>query len=142
MIAITKGFSDIRNAPRRRRAARAARTSGETACLRIERIGRCDRLSAWAPNRRAAAPPIKAEGNNAPSGYICSAPARVLRFCANLLSARASLHAARRARRARLVREPNGTSLGAIPTAMGAMTRLAYARARQAGIALEPLLAK
>jgi len=40
------------------------------------------------------------------------------------------------------VREPNGTSLGAIPTAMGAMTRLAYARARQAGVALEPLLAK
>lgn len=40
------------------------------------------------------------------------------------------------------MREPNGTSLGAIPTAMGAMTRLAYARLRAAGIALEPLLAK
>jgi Arabinose-binding domain of AraC transcription regulator, N-term len=37
--------------------------------------------------------------------------------------------------------EPNGKSLGAIPTAMGGMTRLAYARARQAGIAVEPLLA-
>jgi AraC-like DNA-binding protein len=48
----------------------------------------------------------------------------------------------RRVWRAQVVREPNGTSLGAIPTAMGAMTRLAYARARQAGIALEPLLAK
>ena len=40
------------------------------------------------------------------------------------------------------MREPDGKSLGAIPTAMGGMTRLAYARARQAGIAVEPLLAK
>jgi AraC-like DNA-binding protein len=40
------------------------------------------------------------------------------------------------------LREPDGRSLGAIPTAMGGMTRLAYERARQAGIALEPLLAK
>jgi AraC-like DNA-binding protein len=40
------------------------------------------------------------------------------------------------------MREPNGTSLGAIPTAMGSVTRLAYARAQQAGVALAPLLAK
>jgi AraC-like DNA-binding protein len=40
------------------------------------------------------------------------------------------------------MREPDGKSLGAIPTAMGGMTRLAYTRARQAGIAVEPLLAK
>jgi AraC-like DNA-binding protein len=39
------------------------------------------------------------------------------------------------------VREPD-KSLGAIPTAMGGMTRLAYARAQQAGVAVEPLLAK
>jgi AraC-like DNA-binding protein len=38
--------------------------------------------------------------------------------------------------------EREGTSLGAIPTAMGGATRLAYARAQQAGVALEPLLAK
>jgi AraC-like DNA-binding protein len=38
--------------------------------------------------------------------------------------------------------EADGTSFGAIPTAMGGVTRLAYARARQAGIAVEPLLAK
>jgi len=46
------------------------------------------------------------------------------------------------ARRSLTVREPDGTSLGAIPTAMGTMTRLAYARAQQAGVTLEPLLAK
>jgi AraC-like DNA-binding protein len=46
------------------------------------------------------------------------------------------------ARRSLTLREPDGTSLGAIPTAMGSVTRLAYARARQAGVALEPLLAK
>src|SRR5262249_52837619 len=40
------------------------------------------------------------------------------------------------------MREPDGKSLGAIPTAMGGMTRLAYGRARQAGIEVEPLLAK
>jgi AraC-like DNA-binding protein len=40
------------------------------------------------------------------------------------------------------MRQPNGTSLGAIPTAMGSVTRLAYARAQQAGVALAPLLAK
>lgn len=40
------------------------------------------------------------------------------------------------------MREPDGKSLGAIPTAMGGMTRLAYARAREAGIAVEPLLTK
>jgi AraC-like DNA-binding protein len=38
--------------------------------------------------------------------------------------------------------DPDGTSLGAIPTAMGGVTRLAYARAQQAGVAVAPLLAK
>jgi AraC-like DNA-binding protein len=40
------------------------------------------------------------------------------------------------------MRDPDSTSLGAIPTATGGVTRLAYARAKQAGLALEPLLAK
>jgi len=40
------------------------------------------------------------------------------------------------------MRDPDGTSLGAIPTAMGGVTRLAYARAQQAGIPLAPLLEK
>jgi AraC-like DNA-binding protein len=46
------------------------------------------------------------------------------------------------ARRSLTLREPEGTSLAAIPTAMGGVTRFAYARARQAGIEVEPLLAK
>lgn len=40
------------------------------------------------------------------------------------------------------MREPDGTSLAAIPTAVGSMTRFAHARALKAGIAPEPLLAK
>jgi AraC-like DNA-binding protein len=40
------------------------------------------------------------------------------------------------------MREPDGTSFGAIPTALGSMTRLACARAQQEGVALEPLLEK
>jgi AraC-like DNA-binding protein len=40
------------------------------------------------------------------------------------------------------VREPDGKSLGALPTASGAATRLAYAYARERGLALEPLLKK
>ncbi len=39
------------------------------------------------------------------------------------------------------MRAPDRKSFGAIPTAMGGMTRLAYARAQQAGAALAPLLA-
>ena len=46
------------------------------------------------------------------------------------------------ARRSLTLREPDNTSLGAIPTAMGAMTRLAYERARQSGVVIAPLLAK
>lgn len=46
------------------------------------------------------------------------------------------------ARRSLTLREPDGTSLGAIPTAIGSMTRLAFERARQAGVVLAPLLAK
>jgi len=45
------------------------------------------------------------------------------------------------ARRSLTLREPD-TALGTIPTAMGGVTRLAYARALQAGIAVEPLLEK
>jgi len=40
------------------------------------------------------------------------------------------------------MRQPDDTPLGAIPTAMGSLTRLAYARALQAGVAPAPLLAK
>src|SRR5690349_23257864 len=42
--------------------------------------------------------------------------------------------------RASIVRTPDGRSLGALPTAMGGITRLAYAHARRAGIDLAPLL--
>jgi AraC-like DNA-binding protein len=38
------------------------------------------------------------------------------------------------------VREQDGKSLGALPTATGGITRLAYAQARRAGVNVEPLL--
>src|ERR1700739_672528 len=44
--------------------------------------------------------------------------------------------------RASIVRTPKSRSLGALPTAMGGITRLAYAHARQAGVDLAPLLAR
>ena len=40
------------------------------------------------------------------------------------------------------MREPDGRLFGALPTAMGEMSRLAYARARGAGIDVAPLLAQ
>jgi AraC-like DNA-binding protein len=67
--------------------------------------------------------------------------ARLAILCQSIVGARQpALHTA--ARRSLTLREPDGTSLAAIPTAMGSVTRLAYARAREGGIALEPLLAK
>jgi AraC-like DNA-binding protein len=45
------------------------------------------------------------------------------------------------ARESFIVRTSKGRSLGALPTAMGGITRLACARARQAGVDLKPLLA-
>jgi AraC-like DNA-binding protein len=72
---------------------------------------------------------------------MCDSRARLAILCQTVVGTRQpALHTV--ARRSLTLREPDGTSLGAIPTAMGGMTRLAYERARQAGIALAPLLAK
>jgi AraC-like DNA-binding protein len=57
-----------------------------------------------------------------------------LRIRAKLLSARA--------KRSLIVHEPEARSLGALPTAMGGVTRLAYAHAHRAGVDLAPLLAQ
>jgi AraC-like DNA-binding protein len=72
---------------------------------------------------------------------MCDTRARLAILCQTVVGARQpALHTV--ALRSLTLREPDSTSLGAIPTAMGGMTRLAYERARQAGVAVEPLLAK
>jgi AraC-like DNA-binding protein len=72
---------------------------------------------------------------------MCDTGARLANLCQTVVGTRQPALPTV-ARRSLTLREPDGTSLGAIPTAMGGMTRLAYERARQAGIATEPLLAK
>jgi AraC-like DNA-binding protein len=73
---------------------------------------------------------------------MCALWRRILLLCAKVLSARASPPLETASARAQIVREPDGKSLGALPTAMGGITRLACAQARRAGVDLEPLLKK
>jgi AraC-like DNA-binding protein len=66
--------------------------------------------------------------------------ARSLLDCAKLLRPRANPRWSPRVEGG-IMRRPNGRSLGALPTAMGGITRLAYAYARDRGVHADPLLA-
>jgi AraC-like DNA-binding protein len=62
----------------------------------------------------------------------------VLSSCAKLLSVQANCNP--QPLRAKIVSDVDTKILGALPTAAGGIARLAYARARRAGIQLQPLL--
>jgi AraC-like DNA-binding protein len=64
----------------------------------------------------------------------------VLLSCAKVLSAQANRNP--QLFSAKIVRHVDTKTLGALPTAAGGIARLAYARARRAGIELKPLLKK
>src|ERR1700753_3600642 len=72
---------------------------------------------------------------------MCEGRARLAILCQTVVGTRQPV-LQMVARRSLTLREPDDTSLGAIPTAMGSRTRLAYERARQSGVVLAPLLAK
>src|SRR3981189_1831455 len=76
------------------------------------------------------------------SASVLLSSAKDLSACAKLGDRSLIIDLARQRGRASFVGDRDGRRLGALPTATGDITRLAYARAKEAGIDLEPILKK